>query len=173
MKTSFLIGRRGLERLDLLLLVVEALDLNAGEYMVWGLKKLGLESLIPNRVELWKRRCYNPLRRTTRRGQLNAHDGEALMRMLCSMADRIYPLLHQLLSSKEPDLINRQRWSMLEQRLQELVEERMNPRRGAVQRLLIPKTSHRLYRELVLTLALASGPGGIDRLRACLLDPTP
>ena len=57
-----------LERLDLMLLAVEALDLNGGEAMVWMSEQLGFSGLFPNRVELWKRRCHNPLRRTTRRG---------------------------------------------------------------------------------------------------------
>ena len=49
----------------------------------------------------------------------------------------------------------------------------MNPRRGAVQRLLKQEQSQPIQQELVLTLALAAGDGGIDRLRASLLDPTP
>jgi hypothetical protein len=59
--------RRGLERLDLLLLSAEALDLNGGEAMVWMSEQMGFTTLFPNRVELWKRRCTNPLRRITRR----------------------------------------------------------------------------------------------------------
>jgi hypothetical protein len=49
----------------------------------------------------------------------------------------------------------------------------MNPRRGAVQRMLDPEQSRPLQKQLVLTLALAAGTGGVDRLRASLLDPTP
>lgn len=52
--------RRGLERLDLLLLSAEALDLNGGEAMVWMSEQMGFTTLFPNRVELWKRRCTNP-----------------------------------------------------------------------------------------------------------------
>lgn len=89
------------------------------------------------------------------------------------MASRLYPLLHQLLSSREPEELNLQRWTLLDQRLRDLIEERMNPRRGAVQRLLKPEQSQPIQRELVLTLALAAGNGGVDRLRASLLDPTP
>ena len=64
---SIVLNRRGLERLDFLLLTVEALDLNGGEAMLWMTKQLGYAALFPNRVELWKRRCTNPLRRSTRR----------------------------------------------------------------------------------------------------------
>ena len=89
------------------------------------------------------------------------------------MADRLYPLLHQLLSSKEPAHLTEQRWALLDQRLGDLIEERMNLRRGAIQRLLDGQQAMPLQRQLVLTLALAAGPGGVDRLRASLLDPTP
>ena len=49
----------------------------------------------------------------------------------------------------------------------------MNPRRGAIQRFLVSEPEGPMQRQLVLTLALAAGPGGVDRLRASLLDPTP
>ena len=115
------LGRRALERLDLLLLTVESLDLNGGEAMLWATRQLGFETIFPNRVELWKRRCHNPLRRSTRRGQLSAVETEALIRILCVMADRLYPMLHQLLSSKEPQDLTRQRWQLVHQRLRDLI----------------------------------------------------
>ena len=87
------LSRRGVERLDLLLLTIEALDLNGGEAMVWTSQQMGLQAQFPNRVELWKRRCHNPLRRTTRRDQLNPVDAESLICLVCAMADRLYPCL--------------------------------------------------------------------------------
>ena len=165
--------RRGLERLDLLLLTVEALDFNGGEAMLWATEQLGYTDLFPNRVELWKRRCTNPLRRSIRRTPLTGAEVEALIRVVCVMADRLYPMLHQLLSSREPEQLTRERWGLVDQRLCELITERMNLRRGAVQRLLEPETAAPIQRQLVVTLALAAGPGGVDRLRASLQDPTP
>ena len=134
---------------------------------------MGMQTQFPNRVELWKRRCHNPLRRTTRREPMAPVDAESLICLVCAMAERLYPMLHQLLSRREPDQLTQQRWSLLDERLRDLVEERMNPRRGAVMRLLDPMFSADIQRQLVGTLALVAGPGGIDRLRATLLDPTP
>ncbi len=162
--------RRGLERLDLLLLAVEALDLNGGEAMLWMSEQLGFSALFPNRVEFWKRRCTNPLRRTTRRDALAPAESEALIRILCAMADRLYPLLRALLTSAEPPDITQQRWGLFQARLAELVKERMNPRRGAVHALLDPEAGFGQRRQLIQTLALAAGPGGVERLRASLLD---
>ena len=170
---SIVLNRRGLERLDFLLLTVEALDLNGGEAMLWMTKQLGYAALFPNRVELWKRRCTNPLRRSTRRTSLSSVEIDALIRVVCAMADRLYPMLHQLLSSREPAELTAQRWGLVDQRLRDLIEERMNLRRSAVQRLLDRNQAAPLQRQMVLTLALAAGPGGADRLRASLQDPMP
>jgi hypothetical protein len=162
--------RRGLERLDLLLLSVEALDLNGGEAMVWMSEQMGFTSLFPNRVELWKRRCTNPLRRTTRRGALEPAETDALIRILCALADRLYPLLRGLLSTAEPPEVLSQRWALFRGRLAELIRERMNPRRSGVQLLLDPEAGARQARLLVQALSLGSGVGGFERLRASLLD---
>lgn len=162
--------RRGLERLDLLLLCLEALDLNGGEAMVWLSEQLGYQSLFPNRVELWKQRCYNPLRRACRRGALASEHSDALIRILCLMADRLYPMLRALLSSQEPAELSQQRWQLFEERLSALLRERMNPRRSGVQQLLDPVAGAEQRRRLVRSLALATGTGGFERLRASLLD---
>lgn len=162
--------RRGVERLDLLLLCLEALDLNGGEAMVWLSEQLGYQNLFPNRVELWKQRCHNPLRRACRRGELASDHSDALIRILCLMADRLYPMLRALLSSQEPTELSQQRWQLFEERLSALLRERMNPRRSGVQQLLDPVAGAEQRRRLVRSLALATGTGGFDRLRASLLD---
>jgi len=162
--------RRGLERLDLMLLCLEALDLNGGEALVWLSNSLGFGSRFPNRVELWKRRCHNPMRRACRRGDLEIDDAEALMRILCGMAERLYPMVRTLLSDAEPAELTAQRWELFEGRFTELLKERMNPRRSSVQKLLDPLEGAAERRYLVQSLALVAGAGGFERLRASLLD---
>ncbi|MCP9800965.1 DUF3038 domain-containing protein [Synechococcus sp. RedBA-s] len=169
-RPSARLSRRGLERLDLMLLSVEALDLNGGEAMVWMASQLGFGSLFPNRVELWKRRCYNPLRLACRRGELSEAETDALISLLCAMAERLYPMLRQLLSASEPEAATQQRWQLFRTRLDELVRERLNPRRGGVQKLLDPQDGPRLQRQLVKGLAFGTGRGGFDRLKASLMD---
>ena len=61
---------------------------------------------------------------------------ESLICLVCAMADRLYPMLHQLLSSREPEQLTQQRWQLFHERLRDLIEERMNQRREAVVRLL-------------------------------------
>ena len=165
------LSRRGIERLDLMLLCAEALDYNGGEAMVWMSESLGFSDLFPNRVELWKRRCHNPLRRATRRGQLQEVETDALIRILNALAERLYPMLRQLLSSAEPPELSAQRWQLFRGRLADLVQERFNLRRGGVQRLLDEREGPELCRQLIQALALSAGPGGFDRLKASLMDP--
>jgi len=165
------LSRRGIERLDLMLLCAEALDLNGGEAMVWLSEEMGLTDRFPNRVELWKRRCHNPLRRTTRRGVLDERDSDALIRILNAVADRLYPMLRSLLSSAEPPQITEQRWALFRGRLQELVQERFNPRRGGVQKLLDPVEGPVLSHQLIQAMAFSAGAGGFERLKASLQDP--
>ena len=164
------LSRRGIERLDLMLLCAEALDLNGGEAMVWLSEEMGFTDLFPNRVELWKRRCTNPLRRNTRRASLKPEETDALIRILTALSERLYPMLRPLLSSAEPPDLNAQRWDLFRSRLRELVLERLNPRRGGVQRLLDPQEGPALSRELVQSMALCAWEGGFERLRASLLD---
>ena len=165
------LSRRGIERLDLMLLCAEALDYNGGEAMVWMSESLGYGDLFPNRVELWKRRCHNPLRRTTRRGLLQEVETDALIRILNALVVRLYPMLRQLLSSAEPPELSAQRWQLFRHRLADLVQERLNLRRGGVQRLLDEQEGPALCRQLIQALALSAGPGGFDRLKASLMDP--
>jgi hypothetical protein len=165
------LSRRGIERLDLMLLCAEALDYNGGEAMVWMSESLGFGDLFPNRVELWKRRCHNPLRRATRRGHLQEVETDALIRILNALAERLYPMLRQLLSSAEPPELSAQRWQLFRRRLADLVQERFNLRRGGVQRLLNEQEGPELCRQLIQALALSAGPGGFDRLKASLMDP--
>jgi len=165
--------RQGLERLDLLLLCVEALDLNGGETLLWMGQNLGFSSLFPDRVALWKLRSHNPLRKACRRGAPEAAETEALIRILCAMADRVYPMVRGLLSSREPPELNQQHWQLFEGRLRELLKERMNVRRSSVQHLMDPLSGAPQRRAFIQTLALAAGNGGVDRLRASLMDPSP
>jgi Protein of unknown function (DUF3038) len=165
------LSRRGIERLDLMLLCAEALDLNGGEAMVWLSEEMGFTHLFANRVELWKRRCANPLRRSTRRDPLPEAEADALIRILNALADRLYPMLRSLLSTAEPPAITEQRWALFRSRLAELLRERFNLRRGAVQRLLDPQQGPALSRELIQCMAFSAGPGGFDRLKASLMDP--
>lgn len=162
--------RRGLERLDLLLLAIEALDLHGSEAMLWCCDQLGLSEQFPDRVTLWRSRCRNPLRRASRRGELGTEEARALISLVCTLAQRVYPLLRQLVSSREPAELTAQRWALFRERFSDLVRDRFNVRRGAVRQLLDDNEGEGLRRAIVESLLLSAGPGGAARLEASLRD---
>ena len=158
------IGRRGLERLDFLLLLIETIEINGVQSLMLTSKDLGLDNTFSNRVELWKTRAHNPLRRSSRRGKPSDRDIKALISLISATSNRLYPLLRQLLSNKEPKEITYRRWDALNNRFTDLIKERMNIKREGVQKLLSRTDSHSFLRELVLILALSTGIQGLSRL---------
>ena len=62
-------------------------------------------------------------------------DSDALILLICNMAERLYPRIRQLISSNEPDEKKDARWNDLSNRFTDLIEERFNPRRVAVKRM--------------------------------------
>jgi hypothetical protein len=74
------------------------------------------------------------------------------------------------LSSAEPEELNDQRWTLFQNRLADLVKERMNPRRTSVQRLVDPNLDRIVLHGLIQSLALGAGDGGFERLKASLMD---
>ena len=164
-KTRLSIGRKGLERIDLLMLIIESLEINGVYAMLNTSKQLGIDKYFPNLVELWKCRSHNPLRKSSRRGSLSNEEVDALIILLSASSRRLYPLLRQLLSNREPIQQINNRWNILNIRFTELVTERMNLRRRAVQNLINDDQKYTLIKNLVLTLALSAGPMGEERLR--------
>ena len=56
------ISRESIQRLDLLLLALETIDLNGAESLYSLSGKLNLNKVIPNKVTIWKLRNNNPMR---------------------------------------------------------------------------------------------------------------
>ncbi len=159
------IGRKGLERLDFLLLAIESIEINSVYSMLKISNELGIDNHFPNSVALWKSRAHNPLRKSPIRGNLSPKEVDALITLVSSMSNRIYPHTRKLLSSKEPTDLNNQRWSLITDRFIDLVSERMNSRRIAIQKMSNHSETLLLVKKLILTLALSAGPRGAERLR--------
>jgi len=170
--SSLVISRKGIERIDLLIMAIEILETNASGSMLSLSKELGLDSIFPNRVEFWKRRCYNPYRKTFRRGHLSNDEVEAFIILISKMADRLYPYIRQLLSSQESLILNNQRWKLFNDKMKELIKIRMNESKVHIANIIKSENSSLYFRQLLLSLSLSSGPGGLDRLRASVFDPT-
>ena len=154
-------------KLDFLILVIETLQINATDSLLLKAKDIGLSEDYSSRVKLWKIRCSNPLRTTYTFETLSYEQIDSLVRLISAMSDNLYPLIRQLLSSKEPKALNQERWSIFSSRLKSLIRERMNIKRSYISSLL-NEANNIFFRELLVILSLSCGEGGRQRLKASL-----
>nr|WP_257473331.1 DUF3038 domain-containing protein [Prochlorococcus marinus] len=159
------------KKLDFLFLVIETLQINAADTLFLKAKNIGLSDEFSSRVEFWKIRCSNPLRKSYAFSSLSTDQIDSLVKLISSMADNLYPLIRQLLSSKESETLNKERWFLFSNRLKSLIRERMNLQRSYVVSLLSDE-NNTFFRELLLILSLSCGKGGADRLKASLYYQT-
>jgi len=165
-----LIGRHGLQQLDLLMITIEALDLQGNEAMVALLQQRTAAMGATDRVEFWKWRATNPLRQTLQRNRLKQAQVRTMVGLVCDMAAHLYPVLHQFISVREDQSLAEARWMRLTKRLQDLIRQRMNSKRAAMQKFGDDEHALAMTRQMVRTLAFSAGPGGKQRLLASLQD---
>ena len=155
------------KKLDFLILVIETLQINATDSIILKAKNIGLSDDFSSRVQFWKMRCSNPLRKSYSFSTLSADQIDSLVELISSTAENLYPLIRQLLSSKESLSLNKERWLVFNSRLKSLIRERMNLQRSYIASLL-DDDSNEFFRELLVILSLSCGEGGANRLRASL-----
>ena len=164
--------RRSIEKIDLLFLTLEALDVNTSQSFELIARDLEMSHVFPNYVAIWKSRCHNPLRRSSSNSTLSIDSFEGLIKILSSMSNQFYPRIRELLTSKGSTQYRSERWNKFCLRLEELITERMNVRRGLVKKYLIrTSNSDSFHKQLLLILALSSGPGGLKRLSSSIFEP--
>ena len=155
------------KRLDFLILVIETLQINATDLLLLKAKNIGLSEVFSTRVQFWKIRTSNPLRKSYAFSSLSSDQIDSLVELISSMAENLYPLIRQLLSSKEPQSLNKERWFLFGSRLKSLIRERMNLNRSYINSLL-NDDNYVFFRELLVILSLSCGPGGANRLKASM-----
>ena len=155
------------KKLDFLILVIETLQINATESLLLKAKNIGLSEDFSNRVHFWKLRTSNPFRKSYAFTSLSSEQIDSLVELIASMAENLYPLIRQLLSSKESKTLNKERWFVFSSRLKSLISERMNVQRSYISSLLSDE-SNEFFRELLVILSLSCGPGGATRLKASM-----
>lgn len=165
-----LIGRHGLQQLDLLLMTIEALDFRSGEVMFDVLRQQDGIPESMSRVEFWKWRTTNPQRRSMRRIRLKEAEVMTMVSLVCDMAARFYTVLHQLVSVRVDQSTADARWMLLTKRLQDLIQKRMNIKRMAMQKFADDDHALAMTRQMVRALMFSAGPGGQQRLLASLQD---
>ena len=161
------IAKDASRKLDFLILVIETLQINATDSLFLKAKNIGLSDEFTSRVQFWKIRCSNPLRKSHTFSSLSSEQIDSLVELISSMAENLYPLIRQLLSSKESKTLNQERWFLFSSRLKSLISERMNVKRSYITSLL-NDDKHEFFRELLVILSLSCGKGGACRLKASL-----
>jgi len=165
--TNCVVAKDTPRKLDFLILVIETLQLNATDSLLLKAKDIGLSDDFTSRVHFWKIRCSNPLRNTYSFTSLSPDHIDSLVELVSAMADNLYPLIRQLLSSKESKTLNQERWYLFSTRLKSLIRERMNIKRSYIATLLI-EDNNEFFRELLVILSLSCGHAGAKRLKASL-----
>ena len=154
-------------KIDFLILVLETLQINATDSLLLKAKDIGLPDHFSSRVHFWKMRCSNPLRNTYSFTSLTSEQIDSIVELISSMAENLYPLIRQLLSSKESKILNDERWYLFSSRLKSLIRERMNIQRSFIATLL-SENNNDFFRELLVILSLSCGKAGANRLKASL-----
>ena len=162
--------------LDLLILAIESLDVAGSEALLKVSDQLGLQSVIPGRVKLWRIRSTNPMRRQNQRDPLSIAEAKALTIVICFLAKRLSVLMRQLLlgsqqlSDKQLAFDHHFRLADYLLRFRSLFRARMNPQRAGVIAYSTDEKLNELAISLLTRLLFCTGTQGPQRLRCSLCD---
>jgi hypothetical protein len=168
--------RRTCLRIDLILLAIEALEIGGSEALLDVSRELELQDIIRNRVNLWRLRSTNPLRRAHTRRPLTLVEAKALVVIACHVAKRLTVLLRQLLlaeqqmSDKQIPLEQNLRLSHYLERFRAHFRSRMNPRRSGVLAYNSDDKLNELALNLLAQLLFCTGTAGTQRFWMSLFD---
>ncbi|MBF2006282.1 DUF3038 domain-containing protein [Chlorogloeopsis fritschii PCC 9212] len=163
-------------QIDLILLAIEALELGGSEAILAFAEELDLKGIIKDRVNLWRMRSSNPLRRAHIRRPLSIMEAKALVVITCYLARRLTVVIRQMLmiyqqlSEKEIPLEQNLRLSNYLERFRAHFRSRMNPRRSGVLALNSDEKLDELAIDLLAKLLFCTGTAGMQRFWISLFD---
>ena len=164
------ISREALQRLDLLLVALETIDLNGAESLYSLSNELNLNEILPTKVSIWKLRNNNPMRNSFNNNNIKLEEFEALIKLTAEMAKFLYPYIRQILESRDDLVKNPKPWNQFKNRYIELISERFNTNSMKVKRLLDPSSNDEVFIKIILTLAFCISDDGFLKLRTTLLN---
>jgi Protein of unknown function (DUF3038) len=163
-------------QIDLILLAIEALELGGSEAFLTFAEELDLKGIIKDRVNLWRMRSTNPLRRASIRRPLSIMEAKALVVIACYIARRLTVVIRQLLmiyqqmSEKQIPLEQNLRLSNYLERFRAHFKSRMNSRRSGVLALSSDEKLDELAMSLLGQLLFCTGTAGMQRFWISLFD---
>ncbi|MDC3147471.1 DUF3038 domain-containing protein [Prochlorococcus sp. AH-716-I09] len=159
-----------MEKLDLLLLILETIDLNGIQSLYALSNRLNLNNVLPNKVTIWKLRNNNPLRKSYVNNNIKIEEFDALIKITVEMSRYLYPYIRQILQSKENLEKNEDTWNDFNNRLIDLIKERFNLDSIRVKKLLNKTNNDETIIKLLLTLSLCISNHGNQKLKNFLFD---
>jgi hypothetical protein len=170
------VPRRARLQIDLMLLAIEALEIGGSEVMLAAAKQLEIDEIIKNRVQLWRLRSTNPIRRAHARRPLRSIEAKALVAIACHLAKRLTVnirellLTYQKLNEKQLPWESNFRLSEYLGRFRAHFRSRMNPRRAMVAAYSSDHKLNALAMSLLSQLLLCTGTLGMSRWWSSLFD---
>ena len=163
-----MVSREAIEKLDLLLLILETIDLN-GIHSLYALSnRLNLNHVFPNKVTIWKLRNNNPLRKSYVDNNIKPEELDALIKITVEMSKYLYPYIREILKSKEDLEKNSVTWNDFSKRFIELIKERFNLDSIRVKKLLNQTKNDEIIIRSLLTLSLCISNKGYQKLKNIL-----
>ena len=164
------ISRQSIEKLDLLLLILETIDLNGIQSLFAVSNKLNLNDVLPNKVIIWKLRNSNPLRKSYVNSNIKPNEFDALVKITVEMSRYLYPYIREILKSKEDFDENSVIWNHFKKRFIELINERFNKDSMRVKKILNQTENDEIIIKSLLTLSLCISNNGYQKLRNLLFN---
>ena len=164
------ISRKSIEKLDLLLLILETIDLNGIQSLYSLSNRLNLNNVLPNKVTIWKLRNNNPLRKSYVTNNIKVNEFDALIRITVEMSKYLYPYIREILKSKEDIEKNSVIWNDFNNRFIELIKERFNIDSMRVKKLLNQAENDEIIIKSLLILSFCISNQGYQKLKNFLYD---
>jgi hypothetical protein len=168
--------RRTRVQIDLILLAIEALELGGSEAILAFAEELDLKGIIKDRVNLWRMRSSNPLRRAHMRRPLSIMEAKALVVIACYIARRLTVVIRQLLmiyqqmNEKQIPLEQNLRLANYLERFRTHFKSRMSSRRSGALALTSDEKLDDLAINLLGQLLFCTGTAGMQRFWISLFD---
>ena len=159
------ISRQSIEKLDLLLLILETIDLNGIQSLYSLSNRLNLNDVFPNKVSIWKIRNNNPLRKNHTNNNIKLEEFDALIKITVEMTKYLYPYIRDILQSKENTKDNPYIWNDFNKRFIELANERLNINSMRVKKLLNKSLNDEILIKSLFTLSLCISKQGYEKLK--------
>ena len=163
-------SRQSIEKLDLLILILETIDLNGIDTLFALSNKLKLNDVLPNKITIWKLRNNNPLRKSYVNNNIKSEEFDALIRITVEMSKYLYPYIREILNSREDPKKNLIIWNDFQNRFIELIKERFNIDSMRVKKLLNQSENDVIIIKSLLTLSFCISNEGYKKLSNFLLN---